>query len=276
MVTRAKRSVGTLDGWVSEMADLFDEGRYSGAADLYDSQARGSIPLRVSLLRARIHMRKSGEGYKAVALLNHLRTAKSGADYARVQMLLGEAYTVTGDERSADSRLEAALKSARATTDPNLIADVAYRIGRRFAVTGNEPERAREYLQLVRQGQSTETKLNALHLESWILGREARTRDQARVLMELLRSLDMRDSKHMEHRIRATQTLAALARELYIPEALPVVERHLELVPWPPDFEIARFQTTKAIGWAKALQGDYFNAFRFLKQSTASTPDAAW
>lgn len=258
------------------MTGRFNEGRYSGAADLYDSQARDSIPLHASFLRARIYMRTPGEGYKAVALLNRLRTPKSGAEYAWQQMLLGEAYAVTGDERGADSRLEAALKTAEATRDRDLIAEVAYRIGRRFVVTSNQPDRAREYLQLVRQGVSTDTRLNALHLESWILSREARTRDQARVLMELLQSLDVRDTKHMEHRIRATQTLAALARELYIPEALPMVERHLELVEWPPDFQIARFQTTKAVAWARALQGDYFNAFRFLKTSAAAAPDAAW
>ncbi len=275
-VTRVKRSSPT-DGWAAEMAILFDEGQYSNAADLYETNARGMLaPLDAAFLRARIHMRKPGEGYKAVSLLNGLRTPKTGADFARLQMLLGEAYAVTGDERGADSRLEAALKAAKATADRNVIADVAYRLGRRHAITGNQPDRAREYLPLVREGGSTETRLNALHLESWILSREARARDQARVLMELLRSLDVRDTRHMEHRIRATQTLAALAREMFIPEALPVVERHLELVEWPSDFDIARFQTTKAVAWTKALQGDYFNAFRFLKQSASVAPDAAW
>jgi DNA-binding CsgD family transcriptional regulator len=275
--TRAKRSISGNALWVSEMAMLFNVGQYSRAAALYDAHSTRSLPpLYAGFLRARIFMRTSGEGYKAVSLLNRLRTPKSGPDYARLQMLLGEAYACTGDERGADSRLETALNAAKTGQDRNLIANVAFRIGRRYVATGNQPDKAREYLQLARHGDSVETRLNALHLESRILSREARAKDQARVLIELLRSLDDRNPSHMEHRIRATQTLAALARELYIPEAGPIVERQLELVEWPSDFDIARFQTTKAVGWTRALQGDYFNAFRFLKQSAAAAPDAAW
>lgn len=259
------------------MATLFAEGQYAKAAALYDSSAHISkAPFEAALLRGRIHMRTPEEGYKAVSLLNGLRAPRSGADAARLRMLLGEAYAMTGDDRGAESRLEAALKLAQDTRDHDVIADVAYRIGRRHVVTSNRPELAREYLHLVREGRTAETRLNALHLESWILSREARARDQARVLMELLRSLESRDANHMEHRIRATQTLAALAREIFIPEALPLIERHLDLVEWPADFAIARFQTTKALGWAKALQGDYFNAFRFLKQSASVAPDPVW
>jgi DNA-binding CsgD family transcriptional regulator/tetratricopeptide (TPR) repeat protein len=259
------------------MASRFSEGRYSSAAELYDANSFvDKPPFEAALLRARIHMRKPGEGHKAVSLLNRLKPSREGVESAYLHMLLGEAYAVVGDERSADSQLDAALGIAKATRNPEVIADVAYRLGRRYAVTGNQPDLAREYLQLVRKGRSDETRLNALHLESWILSREARARDQARVLMELLRSLDAHSTSHMEHRVRATQTLAALARELFVPEAVSIVERNLELVEWPSDFDIVRFQATKALGWAKALQGDYFNAFRFLKQSASVAPDAAW
>ena len=276
-VTKKKRSFGAGVDWIAELSKLFDEGHYSTAADLYDVHARGSSPpVDASFLRARIYMRMPGEGYRAVALLNRLRTSKAGPEFARLQMFLGEAYAVTGDSRAADSHLDAAMKAAKTLKDADLVAAVAYRLGRRHALTGNEPQVAREWLQIARQGQTTEARLGALHLESWILNREARSRDQARVLIELLRSLETRDPEHMEHRIRATQTLAALARELYIPEAVPVVERQLELVEWPSHFDIARFQTTKALAWSKALQGDYFNAFRFLKQSASVAPDPAW
>jgi DNA-binding CsgD family transcriptional regulator len=274
---KKKRSFGAGSNWSADMSRLFDEGHYSTAADLYEGHARGPTPpVDASFLRARIFMRKPGEGYRAVSLLNRLRTSKSSPEYVRLQMFLGEAYAVTGDARAADSHLDSAMKTAETLKDTELVAAVAYRIGRRHALTGSEPQIAREWLQVARRGQTTEAKLNALHLESWILSREARSRDQARVLMELLRSLEVRDPEHMEHRIRATQTLAALARELYIPEAVPVVERQLQLVEWPSDFAIARFQTTKALAWSKALQGDYFNAFRFLKQSATVAPDPAW
>ena len=113
-------------------------------------------------------------------------------------MFLGEAYAVTGDGRAADSHLDAAMKAAKTLKDADLVAAVAYRLGRRHALTGNEPQVDRRSGSDYAPGQTTEARLDALHLESWILNREARSRDQARVLIELLRSLETRDPEHME------------------------------------------------------------------------------
>lgn len=80
----------------------------------------------------------------------------------------------------------------------------------------------------------------------------------------------------MEHRAWATHSLAALAREVYIPDAVPEVERQLSGHPWPKDVLVNRFQALKALGWVKALAGDYFNAFRYISMSTRSAPSVAW
>jgi DNA-binding CsgD family transcriptional regulator len=79
----------------------------------------------------------------------------------------------------------------------------------------------------------------------------------------------------MHHRAWGTHTLAVLARELYIPEAIPQIERQL-LGPWTDDFQPNLFQTLKALGWTKALQGDHFNAFRHLRQADEIAPSDAW
>lgn len=259
------------------MTKLFDSGCYDEAAIVYEENANAaSVPLAAELLRARIFMRKPGQMPKALALLNRVEKPKGGPDRVLLEMTLGEAYAASEDVQAADRRLAEAMKIAESLGDKRLISEVAYRFGRRYAVFAHDPEKARVYLSIVRRGGSVDSRLNAFHLESWILSREQRPLDQARVLIELLSQLDPMSQSHMEHRVRATQTLAALVREMYIPEAVGTVERHLGGVSWPQDFAVAEFQTLKALGWAKALQGDYFNAFRLLRRSTDSAPDAAW
>jgi DNA-binding CsgD family transcriptional regulator len=261
----------------SDIAALFERGEYAQAATIYDSTySAKTAPLEASLYRARVHMRMNGESPKALALLNRLRGSAKSEQLIRVRMLLGEVYGTTGDFEAADEELHAAFEAAKRSGKKDLIADVAYRYGRRYALSSNQPEEARQFLQPIRSGGSVESRLNALQLESCILSREGRAREQAHVLTEMLRMIDPQDPEHAEPRIRGTQTLAALAREIYIPEAVPVVEQQLGGVPWPKDFEVALFQTTKAIGWAKALQGDYFNAFRYLRRSALAAPDLGW
>jgi DNA-binding CsgD family transcriptional regulator len=130
-------------------------------------------------------------------------------------------------------------------------------------------------LEEARVGHSVESRLNALHLESYILSREERLRDQARVLVEMLRSIDPSSPGHMEHRAWATHSLAALTRELYLPGMIPDVERQLGGAPWPDEFAVNRFQTLKALGWAKALLGDSLSAFRYLKNGAEQAPGKA-
>jgi DNA-binding CsgD family transcriptional regulator len=259
------------------MVALFEEGRYEEAGRLYDeSTLLRSAPLSASFLRARIYLRLN-RGPEALSLLNSLTPPKSGGDdYVRKLMLIGEARAATKDLEGADHQLVAALTAARAANNPDLLAEAAFRLARRHVGMAAEPERASKLLDDVRRGKSFESKLNALHLESWILSREGRVRDQARVLSEILRLLNPSSLDHIEHRVRACQTLAALARETYLPQSTVLIERHLDGLPWPEFFKAARFQTTKALAWTKALQGDYFNAFRFLKQSAAVAPDNGW
>jgi DNA-binding CsgD family transcriptional regulator len=255
------------------MARLFDEGRFDEAGVLFDTHRGRTAPIRAALLRAKLLLR-TRERHQAISLLNTLRPAKTD-DRVTLEMLLGEAYAVTNDYGAADEHFAAALELARTTDDSELVAAVGFRIGRRH-VMSNDPATARSGLTIARCGQTLDARLDALHLESWILGREMRAQDQARTLMKLLRSIDPNSERHMEHRAVATYTLAARARETFVPEAIALVEAQLAGAPWPKDFEVARFQATKALGWTRALQGDYFNAFRYLKQSAATTSDPGW
>lgn len=259
------------------MARLFDEGQFQEAVQLYDAHARKSgIPIGAVFLRARCYLREPNGEHKAVVLLNKLSLRDGDEDAIRRDTLLGAAYAAAGDLRASDSKFKAALAGARAIGDRELLAEVAYRVGRRYAVWASDLDEARKYLQFIRSGKSLQSQLDALQLEAAILSRETRVREEARVLTELLLSLNPQSNDHMENRAWSLHTLSALARETYLPDALPLIERYLATASWPPDFAVLRFQTTKALAWAKALQGDYFNAFRFLKQTALSAPDDAW
>ena len=74
----------------------------------------------------------------------------------------------------------------------------------------------------------------------------------------------------------ATMRLAVLARGLYVPDAIAEIERHLDGLAWPKDFATNLFIAFLALAWAKAQQGDYFNAFRHLKRASEAAHNTAW
>lgn len=259
---------------VREVHALFEEGRFTESAALYDGVwQRSAAPIEASMVRARIYLRTDVP--KAVALLNRTPCKKGSSEQVWRDLLLGEAYALLDDYDAADARFDDAFEVADRLGDSALIAQVAYRLGRRRIMAG-DPKGAREALVRMQRSGSPASRLDTLHLESFILSREGRLADQARVLTELLRAIDPNSSKEMEHRAWATHSLAALAREIWVPEAVPEVERQLGGIEWPAEFVVNRFQAFKALAWAKALNGDYFNAFRYLSKAGNYAPSTAW
>lgn len=269
----AKRTPSKREA-VRALRALFHAGRYGEAASLYDdSWHERNAPAEAALIRARLYLRS--DVAKTVAFLNRLQFADGSEDEAWRLMLLGEAHALLDDYSSADDRFDAAMSIADRRRSQRLAAEVAYRIGRRH-IMANDPAAARRALDVMYREASASTRLDALHLDSFILSRDGRFFDQARVLIELLRALDPARPVNMEHRAWATHSLAALAREIWVPDAIPEVERQLAGPPWPVEFNANRFQSLKALAWAKALNGDYFNAFRYLSQATRFAPSPAW
>ncbi len=152
---------------------------------------------------------------------------------------------------------------------------VGYRFVRRH-LQAEDPATARRALELARKGQSHKARIYALHAEALILSYEERVKDQADRLVELLRSIDPQTTEFANLRAWGTHNLAVLARELYLPDAVAEIERQLGGIPWPADFDHNRFQALKAVAWAKAMQGDYFNAFRHLKAASEAADTTAW
>jgi DNA-binding CsgD family transcriptional regulator len=258
------------------MDDAFERARDSEAVALYNANARKSQPVpRAALTRARIALRTAGQSSKALTLLKSIQPAASGSDIVWQQMLLGEALASSGDFRSADDRLQRALQAATQKGDSELIAAVGYRIGERYVLESNV-QGAREGLALAKTGRSAESKLAAQLLESRVLETESRTHDRARVLIRMLSTIDPRSEQHMAYRIAGTSALSVCARETYVPDAVRAIERQLGGTPWPEDYASRRFLAERSLAWTSALGGDYFNAFRYLRERVDSAPNDAW
>ena len=204
----------------------------------------------------------------ALQLLMNMRIpVNARLERAQRDRLLGEAFARTKDFESADERLSSALKTAVRLEDEDIISRVGYTVVRRHLYDENA-ERARAALGLARRGHSRISRIHALCAEAMILAYEERFSEQAERLIELLHLFDpsQRDLTHI--RTWATYVLAGWARELYIPAAIPEIERQINGFAWPKDWAHYQFHTLKELAWTKALQGDYFNAFRHLKRAS--------
>lgn len=265
------KNTATLTTWRKTFEKAFAEGRFREAAAVFDAEGASAGP-EILLKAARAHMH--ADPASALRILLRIDANKRSERVMR-DALLTEAFARTRDFTSADDRLEAALELARRMGDGDLLASVAYRGVRRHLLAG-EASQARSYLDLMRAGSSRESRVYSAYAEAIILGYEARVLEQAERLTELLRSLDPSSDEFLEIRVWSVHTLAALARELHVPSVIPEIDRHLSGKHWPEDFSPNRFQALRAIGWTKAIQGDYFNAFRHLKAASEAASSTAW
>lgn len=214
---------------------------------------------------------------KAPAVIGVLsgHTFKDVRAEAQRSLLLAIAHTRVNEYAVADEYFESALAHATRLRDPELQAEIAYRRGRRYGAEKNLIA-AREQLALAQKGVSPARKVDALLLESYIYNIEGRHAQQAGALQRALDVIDPADANFAMPGAWTTHTLATLVREMNLPAAIPAVERQLRECTWPADLNLQRFQSLKALGWSHALRGDYFNAFRYLKQSGVFAPSAAW
>lgn len=265
-------SGGTSVPSLRDAAEALESARFADAQRLLaESAAPAGEPERV-LLEARLRQYQDAAP-EMVGLLSGASFDDPSREAQRL-LLLAIAHTRLAEYHAADEYFDRANEFAARLNDGELSAEIAYRRGRRYMLAG-EMARARGLLAAAANG-SLPRRLDALHLESAILYNEGRHKEQARVLQHLLEQIDPADPRMNVSAAYATHTLATMAREIDVPEAIPAVERQLRACIWPAELNVQRFQSLKALGWAYALRGDYFNAFRYLKQSAAVAPSRAW
>ncbi len=205
--------------WISQFEHAYDEGRFHDAFVMFDDHAGEKEPANVLLRAARARMHSDPP--QALKLLLSLTSQRLRAEtQVERDALLTEAFARTNDFKSADQRLESALTRARQLRDQELLSQVGYR-GVRRHLLAEEPAAARRYLKLTWSGRSAQARTYAAYAETIILPYEERVYEQAERLNELLQSLDPQSTAFIEIRAWSTHALAALARELYIPWAVP-------------------------------------------------------
>lgn len=257
--------------WLDDMSSAYNTVRLKDAAAVFERHVR-QAPLEAVLLRARIYLRHD-DAAAVVGLLSD-RKSTDLSQRAEIAMLLGAAHARMKRYGDADEDFASAFENAKKAKNDELLAEVSYRRAIRYVLEQRGADARRELAE-ARKGKSRRAQIKAAEGESFLLASERRYGDQARVLQSLLETLDPHASEFLDSRAWATHTLAGLTRELYLPQAIPLVERHLE-GQWPAELAVNQFQAFKAIGWAHALRGDYFNAFRYLKRSLAAAPSEAW
>lgn len=267
-----KNRVSPARSWRAEFYCAYRESRFKDARELYARFATPAEKADIVCLAAQANL--FVDPGVALQLLIDLPVTKD-SDRVERDSLLAETFARTKDFESADAYLDSAMQTALALKDEDLIASVGYRMMRRHLHDEN-PREARKALAITRRYHSVKARFLALLGEACILPLEARVLEQANCLIEILRSVDLEDPSTVTERAWATHLLSGLAWDLYIPDALPVVERQLGGALWPPDFNQDRFQSLRGLGWAKALQGDYFNAARHLKAASAFAGTTAW
>jgi len=260
---------------IAEMHRLVRDARYKEAAQLYDAFAAAgrSAPLESLFLRAKLQVKADAAAGVRFLLHNRDRIV-SRHERAIAELYLGIAYGRMREFAQADSHFTEAARLASRTL--RFLAELAYERARRYLLELRTPE-AWECYQATLSDKSLTGRVRSEQLRGFILAQEERYVDQALSLMKVINAIKRRHTDYLETWYLAIHTLAALARELAIPEALSLAQTALEDIDnWSPDFAINHFQALKAVGWCKALSGDQLSCFRYLRRAQSVAPDAAW
>ena len=95
---------------------------------------------------------------------------------------------------------------------------------------------------------------------------------QAGVLLEALRTILTDEPVNVYHWAQVTAQIAYLSSELPNPSLRKTAFEHVDRISWTNDLANLQFATLRAVGWRRALEGDYVNAFRDLRRAAACAP----
>ena len=137
-------------------------------------------------------------------------------------------------------------------------------------------DEAEKEIKPILAARDSEFYVQVLILNGALYAARERYENQGSTLLEALRvvlSSETRDVFPWGHLI---SQLSILSRELPNPSIRNKAIEQVDMVPWTEDLAEPRFISLKAVGWRRALQGDYFNAFRYLKQAAACAHTLPW
>jgi len=258
-----------------DIAAAYRRAEFSAAAGALDELAAGRpLSAEAALLRVRIALRRRRPA-EALEMLgrsaSRFTTARARAEAA---LFSGAAYSRLGDERAAKAQFKRA--ASLAPDDRELALDIAHHraVDAWFARKLDSAEALLDELDAL--GPTGDLLLEALVVRGAVAASRERLAEQGAILLDALRALHaMPDPPALSWAVIASQ-IAYLAREMPGDALRDAAFAELAAVPWTPDLAEYRFTMLRAVGWRHALEGDYFNAFRRLKDAHAAAPSDGW
>ena len=265
---------------LKDVRDLVSSAHLSEAAGLLDRAAKsGHLPDEAVLLRGRLYLKtKDANPNEAITYLTRsVPKLQSGLGKAEANIVLGASHARVGDHRSARSRFTLAARELTAESPQanQLRVELAYQLAVSLWMQRKLDEADRE-LKPALEARELPSYIDALALKAAIYYARGRFENQASTLLEALRvvlSSEIRDVYRWGH---VVLQLSILSRELPNQSIRNAAFEQVDKVPWTEDLAEAKFIAVKAVGWRRGLEGDYFNAFRYLKQAAECAHTLPW
>lgn len=262
------RAVAVATRTLREAREAYTAARFDDAIELLDALDR-SEPL-VGLLRSRALMRvgRATDGLRQLLELDVPEVAELAAERG---ILLGLAFGLT---RDYDAGLAELAKARPASVE--LKADALY-----FKATihwmRRENSEAEAALADLLEFQNPNDRGRALILQAWI---DLLRQDIEKYVACLVAAMDefesLGDRADAWHFSRVLDNLAAVCREIKMPDVTERLRRHEATFPWTTNLRGTRATMLRAFGWIDALEGNTIAAFREFKEAAALAPSQAW
>jgi DNA-binding NarL/FixJ family response regulator len=254
--------------------ELYRKARFSEADALLESaEQTKQIDPDAALLRMRVLLYREPARVLVYAM-EHAKALKTKSFRAETRLLQGASYARLSDFASAESHLKAALTLAE--TDPAIAAEVRYQ---QAAVAWMR--RKLDIAWRILDGPDIDQAPERVQVQRFVLqGAVAASRgdmvQQGAILLEALAFVQKTKNPSVLPWAVAASQVCYLARELYSPALRESAYAQISAVPWTKDLDPLHFTALRAVGWCHALEGDYFNAFRRLKDAALVAESPAW
>lgn len=226
---------------------------------------------RESLLLGRLVARRDASA-GAAFFERDIRRLSGDSYRVEATILLAHSYAKIGDYRKADARFRNA-RSLINGDEPRAL--FAYYYGAASFYHGRIVDTS-SISEAARHAKSPDTRIRCELLQGAILASREQYRQQIPHLLQALKIADADKTPSTELLAYTVENMAVLVRELYEPTLASVVEDRLQTIEWTDELSEQQFVVAKALGWWKALNGDYFNGFRLLKHASEASRDPAW
>ena len=258
--------------------ELYRSAYLTDAASILDEAlAKGGMLSDESvILRSRLYLREKPS--EAIAFLTKaLPQLGDDASCGHALTLLGAAYARVGDYRS--SQLKFDLASRKLTGGAARVREARTTLAYHRATAlwmQRKLDEAEKEISIALGDRASDSYVEALAIKGAIYAAREKYESQAGVLLEAVRTITTGQAINVYHWAHVTAQLAYLCRELPNPSIRNMAFEQVDRVSWTPDLADIQFTALKAVGWRRALEGDYFNAFRYLKRASACAPTTPW